>query len=395
MQEYLRLLAEKRVSLAAMAPEVFPFEEAPAAYEALQRPGRKPMVVLLAYPATAIAARTIALEGGSLKKTGRIGVACVGAGGFAQMMHLPNILKQGARFDLRVICSRTGSNALATAKQFGAPRATTDFEEVLRDPEVDLVIICTRHNLHAGMTLRALQAGKHVLCEKPLALTQEELDGIEAFYQDAAAKKPVLMVGFNRRWSPGFQAVLAALRDRRSPVVAQYTMNAGYIPLEHWVHGPEGGGRNVGEACHIYDLFAAVARAECVDIQVTGIPAQGRQWARNDNFVATLTFADGSLCSLAYTAQGVKAYAKERLQVFSEGRVIVLDDYKSVEVHGGKGQVWSSVAQDKGQEAELAELGRMIAEGASAGFIAEQIAVSRITLEVERRLMRADEAENT
>lgn len=394
MQEYLRLLAEKRVTLTPLAPEVFPLESAPAAYEALQRPGKKPMLVLLSYPLDGpMPARTLVLDGGTSRKSGRIGVACVGAGGFAQLMHLPNLLKQRAHFELRAVCSRTGANALATARQFEAPLATTDYEAVLRDASVDLVILCTRHNLHAGMALRALQAGKHVLCEKPLALTQEEIDGIEAFYADGKAGKPVLMVGFNRRWSPAFQAVLGALRNRTTPVVAQYTMNAGFIPLDHWVHGPEGGGRNVGEACHIYDLFFALARSECVDIAMAGIPAQGRQWARNDNFIATLTFADGSVCSLTYTAQGAKAYPKERLQVFSEGKVIVLDDYKSVEVHGGKGKIWNSVAQDKGQEAELVALAGMIRDGASATFIAEQIAVSRATLEAESRLMKRDPEE--
>ena len=391
MQEYLRLLAEKRISIEALSPETFSVDQAPEAYEALQRPGKKPMVVLLAYPKEGAAPqKTVALPGVTARKDGKIGVACVGAGGFAQMMHLPNVLKQRARYDLRVICSRTGANAVSTAKQFGAARATTSYEEVLRDPEVDLVILCTRHNLHARMTLQALQAGKHVLCEKPLALTQEEIDGIEAFYAGGVQGKPVLMIGFNRRWSPAFQSVLSALRNRQAPLLAQYTMNAGYIPLEHWAHGPEGGGRNIGEACHIYDLFYALTRSECIDLKIDGIPAQGRQWARNDNFVANLTFADGSVCSLAYTAQGTKTYPKERLQVFSEGKVLLLDDYKSVEVHGGKGRIWNSVTQDKGQEAELTALAEMIGKGVTREFIAEQISVSRATLEAELRLMKRD-----
>lgn len=391
MQEYLRLLAEKRISLEALSPEVFPIKQAPEAYEALQRPGKKPMVVLLAYSKEGAAPqRTVALPGATARKAGKIGVACVGAGGFAQLMHLPNLLKQRTRYDLRVICTRTGANAVSTAKQFGAARATTSFEEVLGDQDVDLVIICTRHNLHADMAIRALKAGKHVLCEKPLALTQEELDEIEAFYAGGVQGKPVIMVGFNRRWSPAFQAVLGAIRNRKAPLIAQYTMNAGYIPLEHWVHGLEGGGRNVGEACHIYDLFFALARSECVDIKIDGIVPQGKQWARNDNFIASLAFADGTICSLTYTAQGTKAFPKERLQVFSEGKVVVLDDYKSVEVHGGKGRIWNSVTQDKGQEAELAALGDFIERGASMDFIAEQIAVSRAALEAESRLMKRD-----
>jgi predicted dehydrogenase len=392
MEEYLRLVAEGRVNLAPLKPEIFPVEQAPEAYTLLQSPGKKPMVVLLAYPVDAPAPSRVVVLGGpaAARTSGRIGVACVGAGGFAQSMHLPNLLKQSDTYDLRVVCSRTGSTALAAAKQFGAPKATTDYAEVLRDPDVGLVILCTRHDLHGRMALEALQAGKHVLCEKPLALTMEEIDAIEGFFAGGAGPKPVLMVGFNRRWSPAFQRVLQVVKNRTAPLLAQYTMNAGYIPLDHWVHGPEGGGRNVGEACHIYDLFFALARSDCADIQMTGIPAQGHQWARNDNFSATLSFADGSVCTLLYTAMGAKSYPKERLQVFSEGRVIVLDDYKSVEVVGAKSKGWTSRVQDKGQAAELAALGEMIRAGAPPGFIAEQLAASRVTLEAEHRLMRRD-----
>lgn len=392
MQEYLQLLADGRVKLGPMQPEIHPLDNAPQAYASLQSPGRKPMLVLLSYPIeSAEPSKVITLEGATAaRKDGVIGVACVGAGGFAQLMHLPNVLKQRDRYSLRIICSRTGSNALSAAKQFGAPKAATDFGEVLRDKDVDLVILCTRHDLHARMTLEALQAGKHVLCEKPLALTHAELDAIEGFYSAAGGVKPALMVGFNRRWSPAFQNVLAQLKGRTAPLVAQYTMNAGYIPLDHWVHGPEGGGRNIGEACHIYDLFFALAGSACTDIQMAGIPAQGRQWGRNDNFTATLTFADGSVCSLLYTAMGTKSFPKEKLQVFTEGRVIVLDDYKSVQVHGGRGKGWTGVTQDKGQAAELAALASMIREGMPAAFLQEQMAVSRATLEAEYRLMMRD-----
>lgn len=392
MEEYLRLLREGQVDLCPLKPEIYPLERAPEAYEALRDSGKRPMIVVLAYPVNGPApARTTVLGGGfATHKEGRIGVACVGAGSFAQRMHLPNLLKQRDRYEIRTICSRTGSNAIAVAKQFGALKATTDYAEVLRDPHIDLVLICTRHDLHARMTLEALRAGKHVLCEKPLALTLGELDAIEQFYNDQTNPRPALLVGFNRRWSPAFQYVKGLLKDRAAPLVAQYTMNAGHIPLDHWVHGVEGGGRNVGEACHIYDLFFALTGAFCTDLQMAGIPAQGHQWARNDNFTATLTFADGSVCSLLYTAMGAKAYPKEWLQVFSEGKVIVLDDYKAVEMHGAGKKSWNNGTQNKGQEAELAALAEMIRTGIRAEFIAEQLAVSRVTLEAECRLMRRD-----
>ena len=393
MEEYLRLLAEGRLSLQAMKPQVYELERAPEAYQALAAPGPKPMLVLLAYPGgpeAALPMRTIRVPGADPDAKGSIGVAIVGAGGFAQGMHLPNLAKLRASYQVRTICSRTGANALAAAKQFGVPTATTDFAQVLADPAVQLVVLCTRHDLHGSMALRALRAGKHVLCEKPLALLDEEIDEIERFYAEPGDRKPVLMVGFNRRWSPAFVRLKQILAGRRSPIMAQYTMNAGYIPLDHWVHGPEGGGRNVGEACHIYDLFFALAGSACVDVQMAGAPRQGRQWARNDNFSATLSFADGSVCTLLYTAMGAKQFPKERLQVFSEGRVLVLDDYKRLEITGSSAKGWSGVTQDKGQLAEIEALAGMIRNGAPEGFIEEQLAVSRVTLEAERRLMRRE-----
>ena len=396
MEEYLKLMSDGRLTLAAMKPQIFDLEQAPAAYESLSLPGKKPMLVLLSYPRSDTApVRTIQVAGPILsQRAGNIGVAIVGAGGFAQGMHLPNLQKLQGQYQLRTVCSRTGANALAAAKQFGVPSATTDYEEVLRDPHVDLIVVCTRHNLHGAMVLKALKAGKHVLCEKPLALLESDLDAIESFYATPISPKPILMVGFNRRWSPAFRRLQEILKDRTAPLMARYTMNAGYIPLDHWVHGPEGGGRNVGEACHIYDLFFALTGSHCLDLQMAGVTPQGRQWARNDNLSATLTFADGSVCSLLYTAMGSKQYAKERMEVFSEGRVFVLDDYKKLEVTGSGSKGWTSATQDKGQAEEIAALARMIREGAPDGFIEEQLAVSRMTLESERRLMLREQVDD-
>jgi predicted dehydrogenase/threonine dehydrogenase-like Zn-dependent dehydrogenase len=389
MEEYLRLMAEGRLSLQALKPQIFELDRAPDAYQSLGAPGPKPMLVLLSYPTTGDVgpARVMSVAGADPTAQGTIGVAIVGAGGFAQGMHLPNFAALRDTFQVRTICSRTGANALAAAKQFGVPTATTDFEQVLGDPAIQLMVICTRHDLHGSMVIRALRAGKHVLCEKPLALLDEHLDQIESLYAEPGDRKPVLMTGFNRRWSPGFVRMKQVLANRVSPLVAHYAMNAGYIPLDHWVHGSEGGGRNVGEACHIYDLFFALTGAQCTDVQMAGVPRQGRQWAKNDNFSATLTFADGSVCSLLYTAMGSKQYPKERLEVFSEGSVLVLDDYKRLTITGNPAKGWNSVTQDKGQLAEIQALAMMIRDGAPKGFIEEQLAVSRMTLESERRLM--------
>ena len=389
MEEYLRLMADGRINLDRLQPTTFQLEEAPAAYETLKGDGEKPMLVLLEYPQADPETRTRTIQVGTCKphRDGQLRTAVIGAGGFAQGMHLPNLLKLNKQFSLNTICSRTGTSSLAAAKQFGIATATTDYAEVLANPDIDLVILCTRHDLHADMAIAALRAGKHVLCEKPLSLTDEGLDAIEAFYADDGGSKPALMVGFNRRWSPAITRLRELLAGRTSPIIAHYTMNAGYIPLDHWVHGPEGGGRNVGEGCHLYDLFFALAGAELAEVQAEAVAPQGKQWARNDNFTATLRFKDGSVFTLLYTAMGDKSYPKERMELFCEGSVYVLDDYKSLKVHGSTSSGWSSMTMAKGQLEELVALHAAIEQGRQVVPVEETIAISRATLEVEALLV--------
>ena len=195
------------------------------------------------------------------------------------------------------------------------------------------------------------------------------------------------MTGFNRRFSPAAARLRELLAGRTSPLVANYRMNAGYIPLDHWVHGPEGGGRNIGEACHIYDLFDFLVGAErdrpCR--RRRSAPAS-RHWAANDNFVATIGYADGSVCTLTYTALGHRDHPKERLDVFAGGRVLSLDDYKSLSVDGG-GAGWRSTTVQKGHVEELEALARALREGGPWPIpLEQQLQATRISFEVERQL---------
>jgi threonine dehydrogenase-like Zn-dependent dehydrogenase len=210
MEEFLRLLARGRISLANMLKEPFPIDRAEEAYAALRGTGQKPLLVMLTYPERAEATRPALQIAPPAPADGRIKLALVGAGGFAQGMHLPNLQKLKDSYDLRTIVSRTGLSARSAAERFGAPNAATDFKTVLDDPDIDLVLIATRHDLHAGMTLDALRAGKHVFVEKPLAMNEDELAEIEAFYRDNP-NGPVLMSGMPTarcarspipRWAP-------------------------------------------------------------------------------------------------------------------------------------------------------------------------------------------------
>lgn len=390
MGAYLDLLASNVITLAALPTERHTIQNADAAYESLRRGPSSPLMVLLEYPQSQAASQRKVLLREPSPKSKRIGVAVVGAGGFAQAMHLPNLVRLRNQFELRCVMSRTGINARAAAQQWHASYATTDFAEVMADPTVDLVIIATRHNLHAELALSALQAGKHVLVEKPLALSELELQGIERFFSDPTPNKPVLMTGFNRRFSPAVSHLRKLLAERTTPVMVSYRMNAGFIAADHWVHGPEGGGRNMGEACHIYDLFAAVTGARPTNVSAQAIAARGKQWHANDNFVATIQYGDGSVCTLTYTALGDKSFPKERMDVFCDGKVFSLDDYKLLNVTGARHEGWRSVTQNKGQLEELAALAACLRGGTAWPIsLEEQLDTTRVSLEVERLLCAA------
>lgn len=389
MQSYLEMLADQRVSLVPLKPRRFPIDEARAAYESLRSANERSLISLLDYPVDAdLMKKSVQLvRHGSAPPSDRVRVAMVGAGNFAQGMHLPNLQKLRDHFTIRAIASRTGANASAVGQRYGAEYATTDFDAVLGDKDIDLVIVATRHHMHADMTLRALKAGKHVLIEKPLALTEEELASIEAFYAAAPANAPVLMTGFNRRFSPALQTAKQVLKGRSGPLIANYRMNAGHIPGDHWVHGPEGGGRNIGEGCHIYDVFHFLTDSRWKDVKVGAISTGSKHWRRDDNFIATAEFEDGSVCSLIYTALGSKTHPKEQMELFCDAKVLVLDDYKKLTVSGG-GRGWSGQTIQKGQFEELEALA-----GALRGnqpwpiSLEDQLATTRLSFAVQRHLM--------
>jgi len=388
MQAYLQLLASRKVRLDDFLEPPFAIERAADAYDALKAEGKKPLMVLLEYAAReeALSMRRVDMRKPSLA-TAKIRVGLAGASSFAQGVHLPNMVLLRKDFELHGVMSRTGANAKAVATQNQAAYCTTDYAQILADKNVDLVLIATRHDLHGSMVLQSLQAGKHTFVEKPLALSEPELAGIEAFYKETL-DGPVLMTGFNRRFSPPISAVQEALKGRTTPIVVNYRMNAGFVPRDSWLHGPEGGGRNLGEACHIYDLFIALTNgARAVEVHAAAISPSGEQWGRNDNFVATVKFDDGSVCSLTYCALGAKDYPKERMEVFADGRVITLDDYKLVEFHGSKVRAWSSKVAQKGQLQELEALSDCLLRGQPWPIpLDQQLAATRIALEVERQI---------
>lgn len=384
MGEYLRLVAEGKVQLDLVLEQEYEVAEATQAYQALQTSSAKPLGVVLRYPLNGVDSQQAKLSTrvDLRKKSARdkINLAIVGAGGFAKGMHLPNLQKLQQHYHLRAIVSGTGSNAKATAEQFEADYASTNYEDVLDDPDVDAVMISTRHNLHAEQAEAAAKAGKAIFVEKPMAITQEELSSL---VQTLKETQVPFMVGFNRRFSPAAQRARAILGEDHGPLMLNYRVNAGYLPPDHWTLGKEGGGRLVGEGCHMVDLFKyLVGPFAATEVNATKLTPKSEHLSSADNVILTVSYADGSVANLLYTALGASDFGKEYLEIFCENCTLVLDDYRALRVFGTSTKGWEGSVIDKGHVTELEIFARYAQQSADAPIsLDDLVETTKITLQ--------------
>jgi predicted dehydrogenase len=366
MEEYLRLLVTGKIKVAPLIQATYPLEQVETAFKALQNPDDRPLIVLLDYgtnlpvqfPLPGSLSTKVEIHPDiRIRQKGTIHTGIIGVGAFAEGMHLPNLMRLKDSYVLQSVCDRSGARAQTIAKQFSAKQATTDYRELLGDPEIDLVMICTRHDLHSQLVLESLQAGKHTFVEKPLCTTREQLEEIIAFLGRDGGKSaspspgspsPSLMVGFNRRFSPYAKEVKKHTDRRINPLFLHYRMNAGYLPLDHWVHTKEGGGRIIGEACHILDLFAFLTNSPVRSFSVASLIPTTRSVSDSDNRSIHLEYDDGSLATLDYFAVGSNALPKETLEVHFDQKTIIVDDYRSIQGFGIKVADLRNPVPDKG-----------------------------------------------
>lgn len=321
---------------------------------------------ILKFPEKQVINRVVAIEGNHFEKTsGKIGI--IGAGNYTSSTVVPNLKKAGAM--VKYVASAGGLTAKVVAKKMGAENATSDYHEILNDPEVSLAIITTRHNMHAKMVLEALQANKSVFVEKPLCLNEEELAEITEAYK-AAKPGTTLTVGFNRRFSPFAQKLKKLVGDGPKNIIAN--MNAGFIPPEVWVHDLEiGGGRIVGEACHFIDLCSYFAGSKVISVCMNAMGENPQE--NTDNASILLRYENGTNAVINYFANGSKSYPKERVEVFSQERVFVLDNWRKLTGYGAKGFSKMSGRMDKGQANEFAMLNERIKKGGESLIPIESI----------------------
>ena len=357
MEAFLQLLSDGKLDVQSLITHRFPIERAQGAYELITgRMGQPFMGVLITYPEQAEPSHEIQLVGkGTAATLGRetsMGIGVLGAGSFAMDTLLP-ALKQLDRVGLVGVCAANGSHARHAAAKFGFQYCTTDEQRIVDDPDIDTVVIATRHHLHATQVLAALSAGKHVFCEKPLCLSEIDLAEIVRAYASSARDR-LVMVGFNRRFAPMAIKMRAFIKQVQEPMALHYRVNAGFIARDHWVNDPEqGGGRLLGEVCHFVDFLTFMAGALPIEVHTRSVTSL-EQYS-DDNVVISLRFANGSQGTISYLANGDRAYSKERLEVFGGGAVAVLEDFRRLELvrHGRKQTFRSPFRQDKGHRGEL------------------------------------------
>jgi len=330
--------------------------------------------VLFVYPDISTVDQKVSLSASPVltATASSVAVGLLGAGGFAVSTLLP-AMKRVNGIEFVGCCSATGAHSRTAADKFSFRYATTDELEVLQDPAVNTVVIATRHHLHAQQTLAALAAGKHIFCEKPLCLTEEDLAEIVRA-NGRASSRSLMMVGFNRRFAPMSVQMRTFLKQIHEPLSMHYRVNAGFLPADHWLNDPEtGGGRLFGEVCHFIDYLSFLCGAMPVEVQTHDFANPGQY--SGDNLLLTLRFANGSHGTITYLANGDRSYSKERVEVFGGGSVAVLEDFRYLEMvrQGRKTVSRSRLKQDKGHQSEWQAFAHAIRTGGSAPIPFEEI----------------------
>ena len=400
MEEFLRLVALGRLNVDEMTTHTFPIDQARDAYKLiLENPDHERFLgVLLEYPTSnrpverrlelgAPVRRCDVAYGLRGKGNGVVKVGLIGGGLFAKGTILP-ALKKLDRAQVRAVATATGKTAQDLARRNGCDYATTDYRELLEDKEMDLVIIATRHNLHASIAVEALRAGKHVYVEKPLALNLDELQSVAMAASDSPG---LLMVGYNRRFAPLVIEAKGHFVNRSTPLLAHYRINAGAVPADHWVHDPvEGGGRILGEVCHFVDLLHFLVGAPPRSVFASRLPANGRHVLADDNVLVALDFADGSRGSILYSALGADSMPKEMLEVMGDGKSATLDNFRTLDLYRGSRKSTRKSGGDKGHNGQVRTLVDSILQGCGPPIPLEEALLSSMaTLCVVRSLSEA------
>ncbi len=378
IQAFVDLMAAGMVDVNPLITHRFEIDHAEKAYELITGKSNEPFLgVVLTYPSSEKSSHPKTIEFYPPQKlAGRISVGVLGAGNYAQAVFLPAIQKTGG-VNLTGIASASGLSATHATRKFGFGFASSDENQVLENSEINTVVILTRHNQHSRQVIAALQNGKNVYCEKPLAINEDELHQVEESLN--SQPKGILTVGFNRRFAPFAVRLKEFAHQSGSSMVIDYRVNAGFLPANHWTQDPNvGGGRIIGEGCHFIDFCTFLTGQNPATVQMRCLPAVGSN--PQDSCIIILTYPDGSLATIRYLANGNKNFPKERVEVFTGTRIGIMDDFRSLELatETKTTTLKSRFSQDKGHQAAWQNFITCISAGKNPPIPYEQlIAVAR------------------
>jgi len=369
MEAFLDLIASNRMDVKTLTTHTFDVQDAVKAYDLITGKISEPYIgIMLNYPEREnITKRTFIVN--QTNKHGKVKVGFVGAGNFAQNYLLPPMLEAGA--ELVSVSTSTPVNAHTAAKKFGFKTATTDSNELIASKESNLIFVATKHDSHGKYVIDSLKAGKPVFVEKPLAVNLEELYEIDRLVKE---KSGSVMVGFNRRFSKPFTEIADFFSNRREPMTMSYRVNAGSLPLTHWVYLPEhGSGRIVGEACHFIDCMVYLTNSLPVKVYAEAISSVNSSVYNNDNVMLTIKFADGSVGVVEYLANGDSKFPKEYMEIFCEGNVAVMNNFTEVQLMKSGKTTKKTYDGKKGHKEEVIQTIKSIELGKGFPIPYEQI----------------------
>lgn len=384
MEAVLDMMALGKLDVQPLITHRIPVQEGLRAYDIITGKVEEPYLgILIQYsdPTTELPLPR-RLNLGQAKRSGasqRAALGFVGAGNFAQSMLLPPLIKMGAR--LRGLATSKPVNAKNTAKKFNFEFCATDTSEILRDPDVNLVFITSRHDSHARYVAEALRSGKSVFVEKPLALNEEELESVLQGYSqpERPGNTPFLMVGYNRRFSEPIRAIQQLFAARTEPLVMHYRVNAGFLPPTNWMQQPEQGGRFIGEGGHFVDVMQFLSGALPVSAYASA-PGDAANRYCHDNLLVSINFADGSAGTIHYLANGASGIEKEYLEVFAESKTARMWNFKKLECATGRKKSTRSFSGDKGHAAEMKAVLQGFESGSGSPISVQSLAAtSRVT----------------
>lgn len=380
VEEFIRLLASKRMDISDLITHVVPFSEADKAYEMITtNPNDEKYIgVLLEYDTNEDKWNNV-IKSDKVKaqvQKNKIGFGLIGAGNFARITMLP-VMQASGLYYFKGLASTGGVGAAQANRVFHFEYTTNDYKKLLKDPDIDLIGISTQHNSHAKFVIEALEAGKSVYCEKPLCLTLNELDCIENAYRKSSGQ---LFVGLNRRHAPLIAEIRKNMKTDAIPAVYDYIVNAGFIPENHWTQNEKkGGGRIIGEAIHFVDTIMYLDGSELIDLKVSF--AWNGAYPKKDNAVISLRFTSGAIGTILYTSMGSKKYPKEQLRVFSNGTVYEMNNYVSMKKYSNSKKTEIKIKQDKGFGVEYAMIADVLKGKMNNSVVEDAIKAHRMLLE--------------